>query len=325
VIAALSSLLVACGPGRPAEPPGPPPVPLHLSPSCDLAPAAGLSWIVDARPRAIAEIPDLIPAIGLVVSEQRWQAFADAHGGVDVRQIQDLCVARYAEASLTIARAPFDPARVESGFAQRVTVPGGRAVDVPNPPVVRLWGEVTGERQQLVIFGRELLVLEQGKAGPARVAEAFAQGKLKRAAPALRGAALARASALLGEAPLRVLAPGPFEGEAAQGLGGLLRATTAVAGSARFAGPPARIEVKIVLMGAWGDDAPAAAERFAAAAHVIAESSMGRLFGVDRPVDGPRVRGTAEALELVATVDGLALARGLHDALDAEVSEILRR
>lgn len=324
-IVALASALAACEPKKPPEPPGPPPVPLHLAPACDLAPAAGLSWLVDARPRAIAEVPDLIPAIAVVVDEPRFRAFAAAHGGVDPRQVQDLCVARYAATTLTIARTPLDPARVEKSFSDRLTVLGGRAVDVPNPPVVRLWGDVAGEPQQLVLFGREALALEQGKRGVARVAEAFAEGKLRRAQPALHGAALRRASELLGDAPLRVFAPGPFEGEAANGLGGLLRATTAVGASAKFAGAPAKIDVEIVLMGAWAEDAPAASERLAAAAHLVSESAIGKLFGLDHPVDGPRVRVTAEALELVATIDGLALARGLHDALDAEVAEILRR
>ena len=320
--ALLGFVLAACGPAKPVEPPGPPPVPLHLAPACDLAPAAGLGWIVDARPREIASTPDLIPVIATVIPEARFQAFTDRHGGVDLRQTTDLCVAHYKEATLSIARASFDPARVEKSFQSAVTVPGGRVVEVPNPPVVRMWGEVTGEAQTVILFGREAIALEQGKSGPARAASAFAQGKLKRAVPALHGAALARAAALLGEAPLRVFAPGPFEGEMAQGLGGLLRATTAVGASARFVGAPAKLEVKLVLTGAWEKDAPQAAERLAAAAHVVAETGMGRLFGVDRPVEGPKVKGASDHLELVAVIDGAALAKGLHDALDAEVGEI---
>lgn len=313
----------ACGPRAPELPAGPPPVPLHLEPACDLAPAAGVEWVVEAKPRALAQTAELIPAIGLVVSEQRFASFAATHGGIDVRSIQDLCVAKYKESWLTIARAPFDPARVERSFVDRVLHGSARAVEVPNPPVVRVSGEVLGEPQQLVLFGREAAALEQGKAGPARAAVAFAQGRLKRASPALRGAALARATAVLGDAPLRVFAPGPFEGEIANGLGGLLRATTAVGASAKL-GAEGKLAVRVVLMGAWGKDADAAAERFKAAAHVVSETPLGRLLGLDHPPTPPVVRGTADALVLDATLDVQALARGVHDAVDAEIEEIMR-
>lgn len=324
-IALAACLALACGPSRPAPEPSPPPAPLHLEAACDLAPAAGLSWLVEAEPRAIASIPDLIPAIARVVPEARLRAFAASHGGVDLRQITSLCVAGYEEALLVVARTPVDPARLERAFDERASRLDARAVVTARPPVVRLSGDVYGEPQQLVIFDRVGLALGHGRPAPLRAAEAFALGKLRRAAPALRGAALERAAARLGPAPLRVFAPGPFQGEAARGLGGLLRATTAVAASARFAGPPARIAVRVVLMGAWERDGDAAAERFAAAAHVLAESAPGRLFGLHEPLEGPVVRATGDALVLDVTLDGEALARGIHDALEAEVDEILRR
>lgn len=321
---ALVSSMPGCGPKPIAAPPAPPAVPLHLDSACDLAPSAGAEWVVDARPRAIAEIPDLIPVISQVVPEARFATFAATHGGIDVRQITDLCVAKYNATLLTVARTPLDPARVERTFADRVTHPGGRSVDVVNPPVVRVWGEVNGEAQQLVVFGREVVALEQGKAGPIRAAEAFALGKLRRASPVLRGGSLARAVELVGDAPLRAFAQGPFEGETAQGLGGLMRASTAVAAAARFAGAPAKLSLRIVLTGAWGKDAPAAAERLAAAVHVVSESALGRLLGLDHPLVSPQVRGTDEALVVDVTLDAAILARGVHDALDAEIGDIMR-
>lgn len=320
----LAASASGCAPKPPPSPPGPPPVPLHLEPACDLAPSAGVEWIVEAKPRAVAEIADLIPAIALVVPEARFATFAATHGGIDVRQITGLCIAKYKDSLLTVARAPLDPVRIETTFADRETHPGGRHVDVVNPPVVRVWGEVNGEAQTLVVFGREAVALEQGRSGPVRAAEAFAQGKLRRAAPALRGGPLVRAVQLVGDAPVRAFAPGPFEGEIAQGLGGLMRASTAVAASAQFVGPPAKIAVRVVLTGALGKDAPAAAERLAAAAHVVSESAFGRLMGLDRPVIAPKVAGSDDALVLDVTLDGNALARGLHDALDAEIGDIMR-
>ena len=317
--------LAGCGPSKPPSPPPPPPVPLHLSPACDLAPAAGISWLVEASPRAIAQAPDLIPAIALLLPEDRLRGFAAAHGGVDLRQIEELCIARYREATLVVARTPFDPSRVIKAFDDRSTKAVSRTKLAPNPVVVRATGQLDAEPQRLVLFGREALVLEEGTPGPGRAAEAFAFGRLKRAAPALRGSALARAAQVLGDAPLRAFAPGPFEGEAAQGFGGLLRASTAIGLAATPVEGTPRVAVKLVVTGAWGDDAPAAAERLAASVHVLSESPVGRLFGLDHPLEGPRVRAAPEALVLEATFDANTLARGVHDAVDAEVSEILRR
>lgn len=321
---ALISSASGCGPKPIPPPPVPPAVPLRLDSACELAPSAGVEWVVDAKPRALAEIPDLIPVIALVVPEARFATFAAAHGGIDVRQIRDLCIAKYRDSVLTVARSPLDPVRVEKEFSDQVTHPGGRSVDVVNPPVVRVWGEVNGGAQQLVLFAREVVALEQGRAGPARAAVSFALGRLRRASPVLRGPAIAPAVRVIGDAPVRAFAAGPFEGELAQGLGGLLRASTAVGVSATFVGPPAKVAMRIVLTGAWGKDAPAAAERLAAAVNVVAESPFGRLLGLNHPLAGPRVHGEDDALFVEVTVDAAAVARGLHDALDAEIGDIMR-
>ena len=45
---ALAAHLLACGP-KPWAVAGPPPMPLHLAPACDLAPAAGVQWVVEAK------------------------------------------------------------------------------------------------------------------------------------------------------------------------------------------------------------------------------------------------------------------------------------
>ena len=322
---AVAFAVAACGPSAPPAPPAPPPVPLHLAPACDLVPAAGLTWLVEAKPRAIAQSVDLIPAIATIIPEDRFATFTATHGGVDPRQIEDLCVSHHKDVTLTIARAPIDPDKVIDTFERRSSRPPTRTVLATNPVVTRILGEVKDEKQGVIVFGREELALEQGGAGPLRAAEAFAFGKLRRAQPALRGAALSRAADVVGDAPLRAFAPGPFEGEAAQGLGGLLRAATAVAISVVPVRGAARVAVRLVLTGAWGADAPSAGERLAAAVHVLSESVVGKLFGLDRPLEGPRVRTAPEALILEATYDAEVLARGVHDAVDAEVTDIMRR
>lgn len=325
--AGLAALLActACKPVPPAAPPGPPPVPLHLEPACDLAPAASLSWVAAIEPRAIAEVPDLIPAIATVLTEERLRLFAIAHGGIDLRQVKELCVAQYPGSLLAVARVPLDPDRVARAFDDRSGRPAVRTTLAPNPPVLRITGDIEGTPHQLLLFGRDAVAMEEGKTGPVRAAEAFAFGKLKRASPALRSAALAATVARLEAAPVRVLVPGPFDGETAGGLGGLLRGTTAVGGSARWSGRGSGIALRLVLSGAWGADAPAAGERLAAALHVLSESAAGRLFGIAHPLEGPRVTPEPDALVVDAVVDGDRLARGVHDAVDADVNEIMRR
>lgn len=325
---ALVMALAACGPSQPPAAPGPPPVPLHLAPACDLVPAAGLEWLVEAKPRLIAQSVDLIPAIATVIPEERFALFAATHA-VDLRQIEDLCVARHRESTLSIARAPIDPNKVLGVFEERSSKPPIRTTIAPNPPVIRSAGSWKEEPRTITVFAREAIAFEQGKPGAQptsiRIAEAFALGKLKRAPTALRGAALARAAEVVGDAPVRAFAPGPFTGETAQGLGGLLRASTAIAIAATPVRGSPRIAVRIVLTGAWGEDAPAAAERLAAAIHVVSESRLGKLFGIDHPVEAPRVRSAPEALIFEATYDAAALARGVHDAVEAEVDDIMQR
>ncbi len=317
-----ATLAFSCGPHAPPTAPAPPRgVPIGRA--CDIAPAAGLSWLVELEPRAIASIPDLIPAIAEVVPEERFTAYAKSHGGVDPRTVPDLCMARYGEVRLSVAKTPIDPRRIERAFAELATRVDGRTIVSRDPPVIRLTGDVLGEPETVTLFAQNAVALEQGRGlRVMRAVEAFALGKLKQSRPALRGVALARAAALLGEAPFRFFVPAPFGDEASRGLAGLLRATTAVGVAARFVGPPARIAVRVVLLGAWEGD-EAAADRFAAAANVLAQSAPGRLFGLNHPHEPVRVRTASDALILDAVLDGSALARGLRDAVSAEASDIL--
>jgi hypothetical protein len=201
----------------------------------------------------------------------------------------------------------------------------GRAIE---GDVTRFWGTVGTEREQVAVVGGDAVGMERGRFGPLRAALYFAEGKLRRALPALRAEPLARAAALLnadGPAPLRAFAPGPFEGEWAGGVGGLLRGATAVAGAARprERAPNGSLWISLVLTGAWDDQAPAAAERLRAVFGVFADDPLGRLMGLRQPLDGPRVSWEKDALRLDVVLDPLELGRGVHAATDAKMAEIL--
>jgi hypothetical protein len=322
---ALLGVLAATGCGaRAATPPpaAPPLPPLALDPLVDLAPAAGLVWLLDARTEELLASPVLRPAVELVVPPARFDAFAEHHGGVDLRRVSRLVVAGYDGATLVLARTPVQPARVEAAFAARALAVEGRAVE---GGVTRLWGSVGANREQVAIFEGAAVGLERGHLGPLRAATYFARGMLRRALPALRAEPLAQVAALLGDAPLRAFAPGPFEGEWAAGLGGLLGAATAVGASlhATERAASGALEVQLVLTGAWGADAARAAERLAAAFQLLADDSLGRLLGIHHPLEDARVSGDAEALRLQVVLDPVALARGLKAATDARISEIM--
>jgi hypothetical protein len=327
----LLGALTACRAAPPATPPLQAPASkLKLDPLVALAPAAGLDWLVELRPREVWEDPVLGPAAAIVVPPDRLDEFGRRHGGIDLRRVSSLVVAEYGGATLALARAAVEPTEVEAAFSARAEVVEGRAVD---GVVTRCWGTVGGERQELALFGREAVGLERGPRdlgplsssgrNPLRAAVYFAQGRLKRALPALAAEPLAHGAALVGDAPIRAFAPGPFTGAWGGGLGGLLRAATAVVAAARPAAHGTGLVASVLLMGAWGREAAAATQRLAAAFRVLADDPLGRLLGINQPLEEPRLSADAEALRLVVQLDPVTIARGLRAATGAKISEIM--
>jgi hypothetical protein len=328
----------ACG-GRVASPaisrpPPPPPLPVDAAP--DLAAAAGLVWMVDLRLREIFASTDLIPAIALLFPEARLDRFATTNGGVDLRQLTELCVATYPETMLVVARGLFDDARLEKAFADRLEQVDGRAEDratLPDgraaAPITRIWGSARKSREQLALVSREAFAFERGRFGPLKAAELFAEGKLKKAKPALRTSPLDRVVELLGggaASPALALAPGPFTGDQAKGVGGLLAAAFAVGISGRASaaeGGKARLDVRVVVTGAWGADGADAAVRLASEFDRLAQDALGHLCGLDRPLSPPKATSMRDAVVLDVALDPFEIARGLHDITEGTLADIM--
>jgi hypothetical protein len=313
----------ACAPREAARVAAPAAPPLRLQPLTDLVPAAGLVWLVHAQPGALYRQATMGAALDVALAPERFEAFARRHGGVDLRGAAEVTVAGFPDTTLALARLPVEPARIEKAFTEEAAAVEGRASE---QGITRLWGTVHGERQQVALLGRDAVAVEWGRFGPLQAACYFAQGKLHRARPALRSDPLSAAAERLGDAPVRGFAPGPFEGAWAAGLGGLLRAATALGAAARaveVAGAGPALELTLVLLGAWGAGWSAAAERLGAAFSVLSEDPFGRLTRLNRPQAGPAVTGDPAALRLVVAVDPVALARGIRDATDASVAAIM--
>lgn len=328
ILVLLALLMGACGAPAKAPPSYPP---LHFSPATDLVQAAGIRLLFDVRPREILAHTDLARSFAKIIPDENFRRFSDQQAHVDLRDLDELTYAQYSETDLVLARGVFDPAGVERSFDKRAMI-DGRAIDRKADAlgtIVRTWGSVGDDRMQVALFGPEMIGVEKGRFGPLRVAELFAQEKLKRAAPALRAEPLASAAAFLSDAPLRAFAAGPFEGIWKKGFGGLLGASTAVAISIKPTQSDSMHDgdtfaITLALFGSWGDDSAAAGARLAAVVDFIRASTLGALCGLDTAVNGPTKRISASVIAIDATFRTEPFFQGIRDATSASLFEIFR-
>ncbi|MDI1478063.1 hypothetical protein [Polyangium sp. y55x31] len=328
-LSALASALVGCG-GSPApvtktaEPTEPP-----LSvPSLDgLLPLAGLRWLVLANPREITSIPWLVPFVGTVIPEARFNRFAQGTA-VDLRQTPEAIVASYAtnegDATVELLRLASDVRVVERAFRDRLSTEATRAVD--RHDLVRVSGKIGRSAHAFAAIGPDVVCFQQAgsiQRGPCRIATLFARGALSRAARAFSDASLRALAERLGPAPARAFALGPFEGELARGARGLLAAATAIGAAAR---PSARegILLSIAVAGDFSRTGEAASEELVASWKDLAEGSFGHLLGLDVPVMAPLPTHAPDAVAIAVELDPRKLAKGLADATSNEIDQIMR-
>ncbi len=177
--------------------------------------------------------------------------------------------------------------------------------------------------QTLVVFGREAAGLAIGSEVPLRAAELFAEQRLRRARPAWQAPPLDHIAELLGDAPLRAAAPGPFSPEWSPGVGGLLAAATGAGIAVRPDGDALR--VSIVLTGAWGNRSAEAEARVRRCYEALVESSLGGLLGLAQPASPPAFSATSENVTLDVRLRASPLLRGIGDATTTQVEAIMKR
>lgn len=333
VLGAHLAALAGCA-GR--APPPPPPRPLPPLATGDLAallPAAGLAWLVRSRPRAIAQVPWLIPAIAGLAPEARLDRFASTMG-FDLRQTPEAWFARHdlppggSSDLLLVRHNVARPEELERRFTVRLAGEVVRAED--RPDLVRVSGRIGPAHHGFARIGGDVAAYQEGGAparGPLRVVSARAAGGLREVRPVAAFEPVAALLARFGEAPLVAIVPGPFDDGAGVAVPGsdaarLLAASTGAGAALR---PTARegLGLAVALCGDFGEGARGASRVLDAAWEELAASEVGRILALDRPRDPPLVTHTAEAVALAVELEPGPALEGLRALIEQDLEALL--
>ena len=317
----LSAVTGACAaaPARPASNATPRHWPaLHSGPLSDFVPAAGLRWLVLVKPREIVMDPELGPALTQIMPSQRLDAFAES-SGVDLRAVSQGAVAGFPYATLYLGQVPDGVAALaRERFSERLVA--GAVTKRPRPNLSLITGVIGQTPETLLSVGDRVLAVAVGDPLLAKIAEAYAEERLKNSPSALHGSALSTLPELSAGNVAVLLAPGPFADEWRRAAGGLLESTTAV-GIALAPTGGGKIVTKVYLSGAWQDSGTVATRRLATAWSAFAQSSAGRLFELNPVAD---VTASADLLTLSVELELAPLIRGLKAAVLSDVAELLQ-
>lgn len=321
-------LALALGGCARAAPPKPPPTdaprPLHLAPLSDLAPGAGLRWLLVARVGTLVQPNALGRPLAELVSADRLDALTDLLG-FDPRLADEVVVADYGASTLFLFRVAHDPELVERRFRERV--PGEVSRTVHEPRVVRIAGTVGKTRRSMVFLDGQAVALEVGGEAYAKAVVGFATEKLHRAKPALATEPLSSLAASFtregAPPPLLVLCPNPAKEPWSVGAHGLLEVTSAVGVAARPHDDGLAIELSAV--GQYGERPEPVRERLEATVRDVVRSPLGSLTGVAEPKAAYSYEVTPERVTVRARWDAVKIALGLRAATSASIAEIVKK
>ncbi|MEO6599405.1 MAG: hypothetical protein ABIQ16_05995, partial [Polyangiaceae bacterium] len=259
--------------------------------------AAGLRWLVLVKPKQLFAEPELALAIEQIVPARRFDAFTEA-SGVDLRAVPEAAIAGWAYSTLYLAELPNGVAALaRARFTERLL--SGALTKHAHPGLYRITGVVGQTPETLVTVDERLLAMAVGDPLQAKVAEAYAEQRLKNSPTALRGAALSSLPDLAAINPAVLYAGGPFANEWRHAANGLLEATVALGIAVRPIGN-GKVATTICLSGEWQSAAGDAANRLSAAWASFARSSAGHLFDLNETAE---VTATPELLTLSVELD----------------------
>jgi len=331
-LSAFAALISGCGSrtSTPAKPVAPKPrVALPISSLDLLVPLPSLRWLVVARPKEIAAITWLEPSLALLLDKERLDRSAEGMG-FDLRTLPEAIWAGYRteagaeDASYQLVRHGNDPLSIERLFRDRLSSDVVRSID--DSQIVRVSGRIGKTAHVVATLGKDIVCLQQDGSldrGPCRISALLAQGKLKRIHPVFHDAALRTLAKRFESAPLRLFAPGPFDGETGKGLRGLLAAATAI-GAAFRPTDKQGIALEISVTGDFSTSGGEAAQKLASSWNDLAGRPLGHLLGLDAPVTPPFPKYSADVVSLDVELDPRKLAKGLADATSNQIREIMQ-
>jgi len=314
---------IACGVTACAAPVGkapsaePPARPLHHGPLTDFISSAGLRWLLVLAPQRILSEPELGQAILQIIPSARFDAFAES-SGVELRILPAAAIAGFPYSTLYVAELPKGVAALaRARFSERLLE--GAVTKQVHPGLTRITGVIGQTPETLLTIDDRMLAISVGDPVQAKIAEAYAEERLKHSPSALHGAALSTLPELVSSNAAVLFAPGPFADEWQRAAGGLLQSAVALAITARPLGN-GKVATTIYLAGAWQDSAYDGARRLRTAWSTFARSSAGRLFELN---DVAEVSTSPELLRLSVELELAALVRGLRATVLGDLTQIL--
>ncbi len=300
--------------------PSPSHEPLALEPLHGLAIGAGLRWIVLAKPQDLARHPALANGVARLAPPSRRSVFLQLTG-IDLDAIQQLVVADYDRSVLFLMDGIKDPLASEEAFRDRLVRDMTRTAYRPDA----IWTHgktAAGDVRAFAAMPPNVVAVEGGDTFRSKVALLLALGRLRRSPRAFDLPDMKTLLDELGDGAVQALAPGPFLGEWENALGGLLRVTSVFGARVRVAEDGA-MDLAVRLAGSWGDDPVRASTILLERWFEVARSPVGRLLHLDKPLVEPSVFDRDDMIALDVRLDGARLVDGLHDAVAADLGDVL--
>jgi hypothetical protein len=310
----------ACGATQSSPQTAKPEIPqLHRGPITDFVPAAGLRYMIVARPAELLTDPTLKQGAARFFSPERLDAFA-SQSGIDLRTLSIGCIAGFDIGTLYLAETSTGVEQAKSAFTRRLV--SEPVIKHPGPGVVHVMGIIGVTPESFVGIEGRLVGVSVKDPTLTKIVGGFALEKLKKSPSALLGAALRTLPTTLTNDPLQFFAPGPFSDEWSTGAHGLLSGTIAVGITARI-NAPGTVDVAVVLDGDYGDDSTATMQNALVTFQDFAQSGLGHLLALQDETVTPEITATARRITLRARLPLRRLLDGLYAVVAANAWDIL--
>lgn len=314
----------ACG-GAPSDPPRSTPAaeapePLHDGALADYIPAAGINWVVLAKPSVLNGNRAFMNAIEPLLPASRLELYA-RDTKLDLRGLSSAAVVGFDLGILYMAETDTDLTPATRAFEERLIT--AAEVKHPHPRLTRVSGVVGKTPESLLRYDGKLLAVAVGDTTTVRIVEAFARKKLKRSPSLFGGVALRSFRDFGKDAPVAFFAPGPFEGRWIYGGAGLMAAATALGIALEPSSDGRQLKGTLAIDGPWQDSDAEPVARIREAWQALAESSTGRLFGLHEPRTPPVFEASDTRIRMDVWLELEPVVEGLRAAVSADVWEML--